>query len=559
MALRRLKYMLEVEHTDEKGSTWSNIDLQPTPPKDRNWSPWYFFAFQFSIAFSPTTYNLGASLVAIGLNSWTIVIASIVGTLCCMVILFLNSRGAALYHVGFPVYLRISAGFYGSLFFIFIRGVVAVLYMGTQTYYASRLINVALRCVFGHKWTDIPNQLPESASITSSGMLAFFIFWIVQFPFAWLHPSKAGPVFAVKSWLTPPTYIATMIWALVKAKGAHLDGLGTADASGSELAWSFMKAINVVVSGVIPPLVNIPDLARYAKEPRATYPMVAGLFFSKPVVILFGMVTTSASIKLFNEAYWNLWDFYSAILDAHWAASTRTLVFLASFIQAYATLATNVSSNAIPVGCDLSGLLPRYFTIRRGQILCSLLAVAVVPWKLVNSATSFLTFLGSYVCFICPIVACMVVDYWVGRRGNVHVPSLYRCDPESPYYHWHGFNPRAYAAWVVGVALVISGISGVLNPGSIGQTAVNIYNMGFLLSTSSAALTYFVLIKIWPVRVYPVGKEETGMEWERMAAMEGFFEEDEKPEYLMHGTVIYGRDVEGGSGGEVEGMAGKKE
>lgn len=301
MGIRNLKSKLQVEQTDEKESAWSNIDLQPTSPEDRNWSPWYFFAFQFSIAFSPTTFNLGASLVAIGLNWWTIVIASFIGTFCCMIILFFNSRGAAIYHVGFPVYLRICSGFYGSLFFIFIRGVVAVLYMGTQTYYASRLINVSLWCIFGHKWTDIPNQLPESASITSSGLLAFFIFWIIQFPFAWLHPSKAGPVFAVKSWLTPPTYIATMIWAVAKAKGAHMGELGTADATGSELAWSFMKAINSVVSGVIPPLVNIPDLARYAKEPRATWPMVAGLLISKPLVIIFGMVTTSASVKLFNE------------------------------------------------------------------------------------------------------------------------------------------------------------------------------------------------------------------------------------------------------------------
>lgn len=31
-----------------------------------------------------------------------------------------------------------------------------------------------------------------------------------------------------------------------------------------------------------------------------------------------------------------------------------------------------------------------------------------VPWKLTHSATSFLNFLGSYLCFICPIVACMM-------------------------------------------------------------------------------------------------------------------------------------------------------
>jgi len=55
---------------------WSNKDLDPSPPEARGWRWWYFFAFQFSIAFSPTTYNLGASMYAIGLTWWTIVVAA---------------------------------------------------------------------------------------------------------------------------------------------------------------------------------------------------------------------------------------------------------------------------------------------------------------------------------------------------------------------------------------------------------------------------------------------------------------------------------------------------
>lgn len=80
---------------------WSNVDLEPTPPAQRKWSPWYFFAFQFSIAFSPTTYNIGSALYAIGLNWWTIIIASFVGTGLCCLVLFFNSRGPVLYHVGY--------------------------------------------------------------------------------------------------------------------------------------------------------------------------------------------------------------------------------------------------------------------------------------------------------------------------------------------------------------------------------------------------------------------------------------------------------------------------
>jgi len=75
-------------------------------------------------------------------------------------------------------------------------------------------------------------------------------------------------------------------------------------------------------------------------------------------------------------------------------------------------------------------------------------------------------------------VAVMIVDYWFARRGNIHVPSLYTPGHGSPYYYAKGFNIRAFVAWACGVVLVISGISGAINPGSISQTAVNVYNCG---------------------------------------------------------------------------------
>jgi NCS1 family nucleobase:cation symporter-1 len=64
-------------------------------------------------------------------------------------------------------------------------------------------------------------------------------------------------------------------------------------------------------------------------------------------------------------------------LDNNWNAGARTLVFLAAMSQVYASFVTMFSSATIPVGCDLAGLFPRYFTIVRGQVLCALLAVAV--------------------------------------------------------------------------------------------------------------------------------------------------------------------------------------
>jgi NCS1 family nucleobase:cation symporter-1 len=138
------------------------------------------------------------------------------------------------------------------------------------------------------------------------------------------------------------------------------------------------------------------------------------------------------------------------------------------------------------------------------------------------------------------------VDYWISRRGNIHVPSLYNPQPGSPYFYTHGFNPRAFVAWAAGVALVIPGVSGALKPGSIGIAAVHIYDMGFLLSTIFSALVYYVCCKIWPVQVYPqkVGPQDDS--WEAMKYTEGFFPQDEVvPEYLRE-TLVEGQIMKSG-------------
>lgn len=87
--------------------------------------------------------------------------------------------------------------------------------MATQSLYASLLLANCLRCIFGHRWTDIPNHLPKDSGTTTQGLVAFLLFWLIQLPFAWIHPSKAVPIFAAKTFVIPPILLITMIWALV--------------------------------------------------------------------------------------------------------------------------------------------------------------------------------------------------------------------------------------------------------------------------------------------------------------------------------------------------------
>jgi len=91
-----------------------------------------------TVTFSPSSYNLGATLVSIGLLWWHGLVAAVIGSVILVICLVANSRGAIKYHVGFPVYVRFSAGITGSKLFICVRAIVAIIYFATQTYYAGK-------------------------------------------------------------------------------------------------------------------------------------------------------------------------------------------------------------------------------------------------------------------------------------------------------------------------------------------------------------------------------------------------------------------------------------
>ncbi|KZL77821.1 allantoin transporter, partial [Colletotrichum tofieldiae] len=524
------RFIRTKEHPIE-GPAYFNEDLLPTPSanhpvEQRTWTALHFFTYYLTQTFSPSSYNLGATLISIGLQWWHGMLAAVIGSSILSVVVILNSRGATRYHVGFPVYVRAAAGVSGAKLFIVVRASVAIIYFATQSFYGGMLASVALRAIFGSRWENIPNLLPLSAGITSKNLLAFFIFWFIQFPVMFIHPTILRHLFVVKSVATTAGLFGVLGWA-VHMNGGNLGNFdfGRESLSGDALVWPMIQAINSVMAALCPILVNQPDVARYATRPaQATWSQAVGILVSKVLVMFLSCATTSAASGVLGKSYWNVWDLYNAILTEYWGPGARAGMFFASASMILAIIATNAGSNSLPVGADVSGLWPRYINIVRGQVICALLAPLCVPWKIIASASSFLTFLGSYTVFLMPTCGIMIVDYWILRRGNFHVPSLYTLAESSPYTYYKGWNLRAVVAWMSGVVFTVHGIAGNLDPDSVNQASKNMYKFGFLLSFFMGSLVYYVACLIWPVQVYPAGMDsETPMGFETMAASEGFF------------------------------------
>jgi nucleobase:cation symporter-1, NCS1 family len=153
----------------------------------------------------------------------------------------------------------------------------------------------------------------------------------------------------------PPACFGLFIFSVVRAKGPGDLSLATDSVLNDKtrLAWAFLTAMNSAITGNFGPLITSePDITRYSKKPRD---QILGQALSAPfmntLVALLGIISASASIKIYGSALWNPSVLLTTILNENNDAKTRTAVFFCSFCFMFSQLGTNVSANLIPFGC----------------------------------------------------------------------------------------------------------------------------------------------------------------------------------------------------------------
>lgn len=119
--------------------------------------------------------------------------------------------------INFPVLTRASFGMRGSYFAVFLRGVVACIWFGTQSFQGGQCLAVMISAIWP-QFDDFPNHLPASAHVTSAELLCFFLFILVQLPLLWLHVSSLRYMFMAKTLIMPVFGLTLFIWALVAGK-----------------------------------------------------------------------------------------------------------------------------------------------------------------------------------------------------------------------------------------------------------------------------------------------------------------------------------------------------
>jgi len=146
----------------------------------------------------------------------------------------------------------------------------------------------------------------------------------------------------------------------------------------------------------------------------------------------------------------------------------------------------------------MTSLWPKYINIRRGVIITTITGGWIMcPWLIISSAASLLNFMGALGVFLAPIAAIMACDFWVVKKRNIDVPSLYR---RNGIYRYNaaGTNWRAVVALLIGLVPNLPGLAFAVNPSMDIGGAIYIYDIFYLYGFTASFASYAVLSLVFP-------------------------------------------------------------
>ncbi|KAE8306699.1 permease for cytosine/purines, uracil, thiamine, allantoin-domain-containing protein [Aspergillus transmontanensis] len=502
--MARIKEWVEkLEVPSEPGLTntqlmLTNHDLRPVEPERRQWKWFNFVAFWIADSLNINTWMISSSMIVDGLSWWQAWICVWVGYFIAACFVCLTGRIGAVYHISFPVVCRSTFGVWGSLWPVFNRAAMAVIWYGVQGYIGGQCVTLMISSIWP-SYNRLPNTIPASSGVTTRDFVSFFLFWLLSLPALWFPVHKIRHLFTVKAIYSPIAAIAFFAWAIARAKGLGPIVHQPHTVHGSALSWAVVKAIMSCLGNFATLIVNDPDFSRFARKPKdALWAQLLTIPIGFGVTSFIGIIASSSSAVIFGgEMVWNPLDLLGKF-QVGASSAERFGIFVISTGFALAQLGTNISANSVSAGTDLTALLPRYLTIRRGSYICAAVGLAMNPWNLVASSNSFTTYLSAYSIFLSSIAGPMLCDYYIVRKGYLRVKELYSAQEGSAYRFVYGFSWQAYASYIAGILVNIVGFAGAVGR-KVPVGAQYIYNVNYFSGIVVSALMYYILTRFFPV------------------------------------------------------------
>jgi NCS1 family nucleobase:cation symporter-1 len=414
----------------------TNEDLAPL--KRQTWGQYNIFAFWMSDVHSVGGYITAGSLFALGLSSWQVLVALLVGIGIVQFFCNLVAKPSQVTGTPYPVICRSSFGVLGANIPAVIRGLIAVAWYGIQTYLAS----AAFMVVALH---FNPNLAPYAdvaqhgfAGLSTLGWVAFMVMWVLQ-AFVFWHGMESIRKFI--DWAGPAVYVVMGLlcgWLVWKAGWNNINmNLGGIKFEGWDAVPVMLSAIALVVSYFSGPMLNFGDFSRYAKSFDA---VKKGNFWGLPVNFLFfsllTVITTAATLPVFGELITDPVHTVSKI-------DSTTAVVLGALTFMVATIGINIVANFVSPAFDFSNVNPQKISWRTGGMIAAVGSIFITPWNLYNNPEVIhytLDILGS---FIGPLFGILIADYYLVQKQDVKVDDLYTLSTKGRYWYTNGYNLKA--------------------------------------------------------------------------------------------------------------------
>ncbi len=429
-----------------------NEDLEPLAPEKRRWGWFEIFNVWTNDVQSLAGYTLAASLfITSGINGWWVFAAIILAGFIVNWLVNLTGKPSVKYGIPYAVMARASMGVKGAQLPALIRGIVGIFWYGAQTYFASTAVAMALNAIFGSP------ELTSFLGMTAIDWAAYIMvaaFQVVLFirGIDWIEKflNAAGPaVYAVM------VILLIVIW--VQAGDRLLPAVGSIFSNNSLTGWAFIGAFVGVVGTMIAyfaaVIINFGDFARYCKNEKG---MKRGNFYGLPVSLTFFtflslFITAGSYIVLQNgqgEPLTNPAEIVGLVGNVF-------LTIVAAITLVIATVGINLVANFIPPAYDLSNLAPQRISFQAGGYLTAAIGFVIgALWVATISKIGLPLFVDTLGAILAPLYGVLVADYYIVRKRELHIDSLFTMDPNGEYYYQNGWNIRAFIA--VGVAAVFS-------------------------------------------------------------------------------------------------------
>ncbi|KAH6677713.1 permease for cytosine/purines, uracil, thiamine, allantoin-domain-containing protein [Halenospora varia] len=498
---------------DEKSfNRWTNRDIIPAPPEERNYTAKGYFGFWIAAAVNSSAWSLGSSNLANGLTAGEAIGMVLVGSFIAGLIAFICGEPGVQYHLGFPMMSRASFGMYGSYFVVMLKCFVNFIYFGIQAYWGGLAVKVMLSSIFP-SFQHMANTLPESADITTNQLVGFIIYIIVFTPLMLVHPTKYHKLLYWAFGASVATMGGLFIWAVAANGGASVLG-PKKSISAATRSFRMLQAVSSVAGAWTGSSIRQADWTRYAKTKRA--PAINQLVtvpLTITITAMLGVFATSAVYNMYGKEIWQPIQLLEFLLTDNYNAATRAGCFFAGLGFFWSQISVNLVQNSVAAGMDLASIAPRWIDVKRGSLIMCFVGYLINPWRFVNAPGTFITVLNSFGMFISPLAAINAVDFWLVRRRKWKVPDLYVGNSSSIYWFNWGLHWRAFLAWTLGIWPSFPGfIVAIGGWKTTNGSWLKLFQAAWFIGFLGGGLVYYAVCLITPPVGRPYFKEYFGNE-----------------------------------------------